>query len=346
MRILIACEFSGVVRDAFRRAGHDAWSCDLLPTESPGPHLHGDVRTVLDRGWDLMVAHPPCTHLAVSGAQWFARKRAQGELFLSQSRQDDAIDFVRGLLAAPIPRIALENPVGILSTTVRPPDQIIQPWQFGHAELKTTCLWLRNLPPLVPTQVVTAGIDKLRVRDEPPSPTRWKARSRTYPGIAAAMAAQWVAALLVVVVWGSSLTAQEPPPLRLAIPPDMLRAQTQTTATAPPAKPRVDLSIPTVFYVASVSSAWAGASATCVADNICSTVTPVLPTVSDPNVALGLGLLIQGGALWAVHQWVAPRWPRVAQGVLYALSALHIGKAADHVLTSRRQSRAVTQTAP
>lgn len=193
MRVLVACEFSGIVRDAFRRAGHDAWSCDLLPSERPGPHLQCDVRGVLGDGWDLMVAHPPCTHLAVSGARWFEGKRRQRELFLAAdvTCQDDAIAFVQLLLDAPIARIALENPVSILSTRIRQPDQIIQPSDFGHRELKTTCLWLQNLPPLQPTNVVRDGIDKLRVRDEPRTATRWKARSRTYTGIAAAMAEQW-----------------------------------------------------------------------------------------------------------------------------------------------------------
>ena len=174
MKVLIACEFSGIVREAFRRLGHNAWSCDLLPTEIPGQHLECDVRTVLRNGWDLMVAHPPCTHLAVSGARWFREKRRQRELFLAQSRQDEAIEFVRLLLDAPIERIALENPVSILSTTFRPPDQIIQPWHFGHAETKTTCLWLKNLPMLQPTDIVTGRIEKLRVRDEARNPTRWK----------------------------------------------------------------------------------------------------------------------------------------------------------------------------
>ena len=154
--------------------------------------------------------------------------------------------------------------------------------------------------------------------------------------------------LVAVIMLGGCAARADPTPAlaRVEVPAARRAVQSQTTSTAPPAdKPRVDLTIPTVFYVASVSSAWAGASATCVADDVCNTVTPVLPTVSDTNVALGLGLLIQGGTLWVVHQWVAPRWPRVAQGVLYAMSALHIGKASDHVLTSRRQSRAVTQTA-
>jgi hypothetical protein len=168
------------VRDAFLRSGHDALSCDLLPTETPGPHHQGDVRDVLHDGWDLMVAHPPCTHLAVSGARWFKDKLAE---------QAEALDFVRLLLDAPIPRIALENPISIISSRIRKPDQIIQPWQYGHGETKATCLWLKNLPKLTPTNVVEGR--EARVHKMPPSPDRWKERSRTYKGIAAAMAAQW-----------------------------------------------------------------------------------------------------------------------------------------------------------
>ncbi len=180
MRILVACEFSGIVRDAFIAQGHDAMSCDLLPTESQGPHYQGDVRDVLGDGWDMMIAHPPCTHLAVSGAKHFHRKAVE---------QADALDFVRLLLAAPIERIALENPVSIISTRIRKPDQIIQPWMFGHGETKTTCLWLKGLPKLKPTNVVDGRI--ARIHRMPPGPDRWKERSRTYTGIAAAMAAQW-----------------------------------------------------------------------------------------------------------------------------------------------------------
>lgn len=180
MKVLVACEFSGVVRDAFTKRGHDAWSCDLLPTDSPGQHIIGDVLDVLEDGWDLMVAHPPCTHLAVSGARWFAAKRHE---------QEKALDFVRALLAAPIHRIALENPVSIISTRIRKPDQIIHPWQFGHGEVKTTCLWLKNLPLLKPTLVVSGR--KARVWLLPPSHDRWKLRSITYQGIASAMADQW-----------------------------------------------------------------------------------------------------------------------------------------------------------
>lgn len=180
MRVLVACEYSGTVRDAFRRRGHDAMSCDLLPTDVPGPHYQGDVRDVLDDGWDIMVAHPPCTHLAVSGARWFAEK---------QTEQAEALDFVRLLLAAPVQRIALENPVSVISSRIRRPDQIIQPWQFGHGETKATCLWLKNLPPLVPTNIV-AGREQ-RIWRLPPGPDRWKLRSATYAGIADAMAGQW-----------------------------------------------------------------------------------------------------------------------------------------------------------
>lgn len=180
MKVLIACEYSGVVRDAFIAAGHDAMSCDILPTESPGSHYQGDVRDVLHEGWDLMIAHPPCTHLAVSGARWFKDKRRE---------QREALEFVRLLLNAPIDRIALENPVSIISSQIRKPDQVIQPWQFGHGETKATCLWLKNLPLLEPTDIVEGR--EQRIWKLPPSPDRAKLRSRTYEGIAAAMAAQW-----------------------------------------------------------------------------------------------------------------------------------------------------------
>lgn len=182
MRVLVACEFSGTVRDAFIRAGHDAMSCDILPTESTGPHYQGDVREVLGNGWDLMVAHPPCTHLAVSGARWFPQKRADGS-------QQAALDFVRLLMAAPIPRIAIENPISIISTAIRKPDQVIHPWMFGHGEVKATCLWLKGLSKLVPTDVVEGR--EARIHRMPPSEDRWKLRSITYRGIANAMAEQW-----------------------------------------------------------------------------------------------------------------------------------------------------------
>lgn len=180
MRVLVACEYSGTVRDAFIRLGHDAMSCDLLPTDSPGPHHQGDVRDILGDGWDLMIAHPPCTHLAVSGARWFHLKRAE---------QEEALDFVRTLMSAPVDRWCIENPVSVISSRIRKPDQTIQPWQFGHGETKATCLWLKNLPKLLPTDVV-AGRDP-RVHRLPPSPDRWKLRSTTYSGIADAMARQW-----------------------------------------------------------------------------------------------------------------------------------------------------------
>jgi len=181
MRVLVACEFSGVVRDAFAARGHEAMSCDLLPSDNPrGWHLLGDVRDVLHWGWDLMIAHPPCTHLAVSGARWFKNKAAE---------QAEALAFVRELMAAPIPRICVENPVSIISSRIRKPDQIIQPWMFGHGEVKATCLWLKNLPPLVPTNIVDGR--EARVHRMPPGPDRWKERSRTFTGIAEAMAEQW-----------------------------------------------------------------------------------------------------------------------------------------------------------
>ena len=185
MRVLIACEFSGVVRDAFLEQGHDAWSCDLLQTERSGRHFQVDVLNVLDDPrrfgtWDLMIAHPPCAHLAVSGARWFKGKERQ---------QKEALRFVWTLLNAPVERIALENPISIISSRIRKPDQIIQPWQFGHGETKATCLWLKNLPKLVPTIIVTGR--EARVHMASPGPDRWRERSRTLPGIAAAMAEQW-----------------------------------------------------------------------------------------------------------------------------------------------------------
>ena len=180
MKILVACEYSGTVRDAFLKLGHNAWSCDLLPTESPGPHSQGDVLNILDDGWDLMIAHPPCTHLAVSGARWFKDKKVE---------QAEALEFVSKLLNAPIPRIALENPISIISSKIRKPNQIIQPWQFGHGETKATCLWLKNLPLLKPTKIVEGREPKVHMM--PPSEDRWKLRSLTYKGIAKAMAQQW-----------------------------------------------------------------------------------------------------------------------------------------------------------
>ena len=180
LRVLVACEFSGVVRDAFTAQGHRAASCDILPSETPGEHYQKDVREILDLGWDLMIAHPPCTHLAVSGARWFKDKKAE---------QAQALEFVRLLLDAPIERIALENPVSIISSRIRKPDQVIQPWQFGHGETKATCLWLKNLPKLAPTSIVDGR--EARIHRMSPGPDRWKERSRTFLGIAQAMAAQW-----------------------------------------------------------------------------------------------------------------------------------------------------------
>lgn len=179
MKVLVACEFSGTVRDAFAALGHDAWSCDLLPTEKPGQHYQCDVREVLDKGWDLMIAHPPCTHLASSGARWWKFKGGE---------QEEACRFVLELAQAPIPMIAIENPVGYLSTAWRKPDQIIHPWQFGHGETKATCLWLKGLPKLEPTEIVEGR--EARIHRLPPSPDRWKLRSLTYTGIAKAMAEQ------------------------------------------------------------------------------------------------------------------------------------------------------------
>jgi site-specific DNA-cytosine methylase len=181
MKVLVACEFSGIVRDAFILAGCDALSCDLEPTERKGPHYQGDVRDVLySENWDLMIAHPPCTHLAVSGARWFKYKKVE---------QKGALDFVRFLMDTNIPKIAIENPISIISSRIRKPDQIIQPWQFGHGETKSTCLWLKNLPKLQPTNIVDGRKD--RIHKLPQSETRWKERSRTYTGIAQAMSEQW-----------------------------------------------------------------------------------------------------------------------------------------------------------
>ena len=188
MRILIACEFSGIVRDAFAALGHDAWSCDLLPSEKPGNHIQRDLMQLWDtwntwgREWDLIIAHPPCTDLAVSGARWFPAKIASG-------RQQKAIDFFLMIAGCDCPRIAIENPIGIMSRIWRKPDQIIQPWQFGHGETKATCLWLKGLPKLTPTKIVEGR--EGRIWKMPPSPDRWKERSRTYQGIADAMATQW-----------------------------------------------------------------------------------------------------------------------------------------------------------
>lgn len=182
MRVLIACEYSGRVRDAFRGGGHEAMSCDLLPTDTPGPHYQGDVRDVLDYPWDLMIAHPPCTDLAVSGARHFEPKRMTG-------RQQASASFFMLLARAKIPRIAIENPVCVMSSLWRRPDQVIQPWQFGHGETKATCLWLKGLPLLKPTNIVEGR--EARIHRMPPSADRWKLRSQTYSGVATAMADQW-----------------------------------------------------------------------------------------------------------------------------------------------------------
>lgn len=182
LKVLVACEYSGVVRDAFINAGHDAMSCDFLPTEKPGPHYQGDVRDLLHFPWDLMIAHPPCTDLSVSGARHFEAKRMVG-------RQQASVSFFMMLAKSDIQRIAIENPVCIMSTMWRKPDQVIQPWQFGHGETKATCLWLKNLPPLKPTHIVEGR--EARVHRMPPSADRWKERSRTFDGIAQAMAKQW-----------------------------------------------------------------------------------------------------------------------------------------------------------
>ncbi len=180
LRVLVACEFTGVVRSAFRAAGHHAWSCDLEPAEDGGHHIQADALKVLDQHWDLMIAHPPCTDLAVSGARWFKEKKRG---------QQDALQFVRALMDAPIPHIAIENPVSIIGTAIRAADQVIQPWQFGHGETKATCLWLKNLPRLKPTNRVEGR--EARIHRMSPSENRSKERSRTYPGIADAMASQW-----------------------------------------------------------------------------------------------------------------------------------------------------------
>lgn len=191
MKVLVACEFSGIVRDAFLERGHNAWSCDLLPTESKrrngqtSGHLIMDARRAITlTNWDLMICHPPCTHLSVSGARWFKDKLPE---------QAEALQFVRDLLDAPIPRIALENPISIISSRIRKPDQIVQPWWFGTGEVKATCLWLKNLPKLTPTNIVEGRTP--RVHFESPGPDRWKNRSRTIPGLARAMAEQWGALL-------------------------------------------------------------------------------------------------------------------------------------------------------
>ncbi len=196
MRVLVACEFSGAVRDAFRALGHDAWSCDLLPAEAPGPHIQGDVLQALREGWDLMVAHPPCTYLASMGIWWNKKRPERWPLTYA------ARDFVQALWDAPIPRVAVENPIGFLNRNWRKPDQIIHPWQHGHEASKPTCLWLRGLPPIMPTAIVDKG--EFYVKANGARMAKWshitsgtrkeeRARiaSRTFPGIARAMAEQW-----------------------------------------------------------------------------------------------------------------------------------------------------------
>jgi hypothetical protein len=186
MKVLIACEFSGTVRDAFAARGHDAWSCDLLPTESAGQHYVGDVRDILYDGWDLMIGHPPCTYLANSGVQWLYRREGRWE------QMREGAEFFRMLLNAPIPRIAIENPIMhryAKEIIGAPPTQTVQPWMFGHGESKATCLWLKNLPALTPTNIVSER--EQRIWKLPPSTDRWKLRSVTYAGIADAMAEQW-----------------------------------------------------------------------------------------------------------------------------------------------------------
>lgn len=195
MKVLVACEYSGRVRDAFLAAGHEAMSCDLLPTDAAGPHYQGDVFDIINDGWDLMVAHPPCTYLSVSGMHWTTRGLRDPKL------TEDALDFVRALMSAPIERIAVENPISVISSRIRKPDQIIQPWMFGHDASKKTCLWLKNLPLLSSTQIIDPRIVNGRTRwgnqtasgqnKLAPSADRWKIRSETYKGIADAMAAQW-----------------------------------------------------------------------------------------------------------------------------------------------------------
>jgi len=180
MNVLVGCEFSAIVRQAFARRGHNAWSCDLLPSEIPGNHYQKNLLDVIDGNWDLLIAHPPCTFLAVSGARWWKGREKQ---------QEEAIAFVLALFNCGIPKIAIENPIGKISSVFRPPDQIIQPWMFGHGETKATCLWLKGLPLLHPTHVVQGRM--ARVHRMPPSPQRGKERSRTFFGIAEAMADQW-----------------------------------------------------------------------------------------------------------------------------------------------------------
>ena len=188
MKIIVACEFSGIVRDAFTERGHDTVSCDLLPTERLGKHIQGDALEILNDGWDMMIAHPPCTYLTVSGNKWF--KPEYRDKYPDRLEQrEHSIQFFMSLVDAKVDKICIENPIGIMSTKYRKPDQIIQPWQFGHGETKATCLWLKNLPRLEPTNIVSGR--EQRLHKLPPKKDRWKERSRTYTGIADAMATQW-----------------------------------------------------------------------------------------------------------------------------------------------------------
>ncbi len=183
MRVLVACEFSGVVREAFRARGHDAWSCDVLPTEVPGQHYRCDVLEVVTFGWDLMIAHPPCTYLCNSGVRWLYTEPGR------KAKMEAATEFFDALYNAPISKICVENPIPHKHANLYPYDQIIQPWQFGHGETKATCLWLKGLPPLTPTRVVAGRKGKIHLMS--PGPNRGRERSRTYAGIARAMAKQW-----------------------------------------------------------------------------------------------------------------------------------------------------------
>lgn len=199
-KVLVACEFSGIVREAFRRNGYDAWSCDILDSEDNSPyHIKGDVSSILGDGWDAMVAHPPCTYLTVAGARWFYHpddkhlpvdeRRPHPRYPDRRQQQEDALDFVRMFMNAPIKHIAIENPISVISTRIRKPDQIVQPWMFGHGETKQTCLWLKNLPHLKPTNIVEGREGKIHMM--PPGPERWRERSRTFTGIGDAMGKQW-----------------------------------------------------------------------------------------------------------------------------------------------------------
>ena len=197
MKILVACEFSGTVRDAFSRGGHEAWSCDLLPSEKPGNHYQGNVLDIICDGWDLMVAHPPCTFLTVAANKWMKPEFADRFPGRPQQREE-AVSFFMAMINAPIPQIAVENPIGVISSRYRKPDQVVQPWMFGHGETKATCFWLKGLPRLIPTHIdgdmfaaETPPEREQRLHNLPPSPKRWMERSKTFQGIADAMATQW-----------------------------------------------------------------------------------------------------------------------------------------------------------